>query len=404
MSTSTELVTRPVSFNPVYLGLRDRVREALPDVVQANRERMLTDRKLPEPVVTKLQELGVFAIALPADMGGLGLTSPEQNDIVETLSRIDASVGWCAMIGMDSGIYAGYLAERVTKDYFDTPGLVTAGWIHPQGVGIRRGDTVEFSGTWQFGSGIDHADRIMAGIKVYSNDEDLAASNEKWEWRIAAIYPDDVKILDTWYSTGLEGSGSRHYTADMTSVPWERTLSFSQPKREGPLFTGRDAILRKMPGVPIGIAVAALEVAMAAASSKYAANSVDRSRLEDEIGRLVALVYNARVSVYASLQAQWSTASTLDRDDLHDTIVGAALARQNAFRTARAVVRAVYDLVGGRAIYKDNKRYSIDQMNRDIETINEHAVAQEAITRALGELLLGGTTNNPFLHKEVTAS
>ncbi|MCZ4278508.1 acyl-CoA dehydrogenase family protein [Rhodococcoides yunnanense] len=402
MTTVLDLLTEPISSTAAYLDLRERIRKELPDVVATHREAMVVERKLPTAVVDKLRSLQVFSIAKPADAGGLGLSSPEQNDIVESISRIDASVGWCVMIGIDSGIYSGYLDDP-HDEFFDQPNLVSAGWIHPQGNAVQCGDHIEFTGNWQFGSGIDHADRVMAGVKLYESREDLDNGTDRWQWRILAAHPQDFRILDTWHTTGLEGSGSRHYTtrAATASVPVSRSMSFDNPLGQGPLYTGRDAILRKMSGVPLGIAISAFELALEKAQPKYAELNEDRALLEQRIGDLFSRLYTARAAVHSSLERQWAAANNpTDRDTLHTAVVGAALARQSAFRTARDVVRESYDITGGRAIYKDNKRYSIDQMLRDIETVNQHAVAQDAIVRSTGQLVLSGATANPFLSRE----
>ncbi|MDJ0395834.1 acyl-CoA dehydrogenase family protein [Rhodococcus sp. G-MC3] len=404
MTTVLDLLTEPISTTAAYLDLREKIRKELPDVVAAHREEMVIERKLPTAVVHKLRALQVFSIAKPTDMGGLGLSSPEQNDIVESISRIDASVGWCVMIGIDSGIYSGYLDDP-HHDYFDQPNLISAGWIHPQGSAIQHGDRIEFSGNWQFGSGIDHADRVMAGVKLYDSREDLDYKTERWQWRILAAHPHDFRVLDTWYTTGLEGSGSRHYTtrAETASVPISRSMSFDMPLRQGPLYTGRDAILRKMPGVPLGIAISAFELALEKAQPKYAEQNEDRALLEQRIGDLYSRLYTARAAVHSSLEHQWAAANDpAKRDALHTAVVGAAIARQNAFRVARDIVRESYDITGGRAIYKDHSRYSIDQMLRDIETVNQHAVAQDAIVRSTGQLALSGATTNPFLSRDET--
>ncbi|WP_226358266.1 acyl-CoA dehydrogenase family protein [Pseudonocardia sp. ICBG601] len=400
--TALDLLIRPVSDSPTYLDLRERIGKELPDVAAQHRAEMAADRRLPAPVVDALRGLGVFAAAKPVDQGGLGLTSIEQNDIVETLARIDASVAWCVMIGMDSGIYAGYLHDP-DNAYFDDPNLASAGWIHPQGVGVEVDDWIEFTGTWQFGSGIDHADRVLAGIRLYSSRADMEAGNDRWCWRIIAAHPADFTVLDTWHTTGLEGSGSRHYTSasDYVTVPANRAMSFTTPHRKGPLYTGRDAILRKMSGVPVGVAYAAVELVFEKLQHRHYGLRSDRARIEQQIGEICALLHVTRSAVNESLRHQWEVASgEYDPESLHEAVVGAALARQNAFRTARSIVRSAYDITAGRAIYKDESTYSIDQMMRDIETINQHAVAQEAIPRAAGELILTGRTEHPFMSRE----
>jgi alkylation response protein AidB-like acyl-CoA dehydrogenase len=68
-------------------------------------------RRLTEPVVDALRSTGVFRMAMPVAWGGPEVDICRQIEIIETLSRADASAGWCAMIGSDSGFYSGYLGS-----------------------------------------------------------------------------------------------------------------------------------------------------------------------------------------------------------------------------------------------------------------------------------------------------
>ena len=75
-------------------------------------------RRLPNDVVDVLTKTGVFRMNMPTSWNGPQATSPEQVEIIENLSIGDASVGWCAMIGSDSGIYSGYLDNQTARDLY----------------------------------------------------------------------------------------------------------------------------------------------------------------------------------------------------------------------------------------------------------------------------------------------
>ena len=77
-----------------------------------------------------------------------------------------------------------------------------------------------------------------------------------------------ITIEDTWYTTGLRGTGSNDYVANDLFVPYEHSFSFREPKREGTLWTRADALLRKMSGVPLGIARDSIDRAIAMLENK----------------------------------------------------------------------------------------------------------------------------------------
>ncbi len=128
------------------------------------------------------------------------------------------------MIGIDSGIYRGFLDEEVRKTYFPHAGLVTAGWVHPQGSARDQGDgTCHVSGRWQFGSGIDHADVIMAGVLFKTSDEDPGT------WRIAVLDKDQVTIEDTWNTWVCKDPAASTTTRRTLSCPSNGPSRYSNP-------------------------------------------------------------------------------------------------------------------------------------------------------------------------------
>jgi alkylation response protein AidB-like acyl-CoA dehydrogenase len=118
-------------------------------------------RRLTEPVVDALRSTGVFRMAMPATWGGPELDICRQIEIIETLSRADASAGWCAQIGADSGYYSAYIDDAAARSLYPDLDAVTAGWLTPAGTLEVCDGGYRLSGRWSFGSGVTHVDVIV---------------------------------------------------------------------------------------------------------------------------------------------------------------------------------------------------------------------------------------------------
>ncbi|MBW7565205.1 acyl-CoA dehydrogenase family protein [Chromobacterium subtsugae] len=374
-----------------------RARELAP-VLRQRAAEIEQNRHLPADVVELLRGTGVFRMAMPKSWGGPELDSMQQTEVIEALAIGDASAGWCGMIGADSGIYSGYLREETAREMFPRLDMITAGWIHPEGRAERVAGGYRVTGNWRFGSGSTHCDWLAAGCAVYQDGEPVLAENGKPEWRIMYARPDEYQIRDTWHTTGLAGSGSRDYAAVDLFVPEERSFSFREPRREGPLHIAPDAILRKMSGVPLGVARAAIDHVRELAASRF-----DRVtqlpwpqsyRIQTALAQSEMELHAARSGVFASLERQWEKLSAGQPLSTGER-VSAALARHHAFGTARAIVARLFDTVGGAAIYRASS--PLDRWLRDTNTMCQHAVAQDMILQTCGELMLGGQPDNPFL-------
>ena len=207
---------------------------------------------------------------------------------------------------------------------------------------------------------------------------------------------DQWEILDTWYTTGLRGTGSNDYTTKEAEmfVPREHTFSWygfaDAPRREGVLWMQPDTLLRKMAGIPLGVARSVIDYAVDILQDKvempagkpYRANT----RIQAAVAEAEMKLGAARSYVFSSLHSQWATLEAgqeLSKQQRADVWI----ARINAFQTAREVANLIYDTVGGSAIYAN--KGPIDRAVRDTTTMCQHIVGQRKSLEPAGALLLG---------------
>ncbi|WP_445375703.1 acyl-CoA dehydrogenase family protein [Photorhabdus tasmaniensis] len=355
------------------------------------------ERRLPNDIIEELRSIGIFRMNMPKNWGGLEFNSMQQTQVIEQIAIADTAVAWCAMIGSDSGIYSGYLQESTSKKLF-TLDTITAGWIHPQGIASEVDGGYLVNGNWRFGSGLSHCDLLVAGCYIYKNGEKVLDEDGSPIWRVMIARPNEYQLGDGWFTTGLVGSGSRDYSAKDLFVPKEHSFSFYEPHRTGPLHDTPDAILRNMSGIPLGIARAAINYVRSLADLKFDRTTQDlwskSPRIQIAVAKCEMELFSARCAVYSSLTEQWQTLEQARKLNVEQRALP-ALARQNAFQTARRIVSTIYDLVGGASIYKNET--PMDRWLRDVNTICQHAVAQENILQTSGQLLLDKKTNHPFI-------
>ena len=356
-------------------------------------------RRLPEDIVQEIRAAGIMRMNMPKIWGGPEMTSMEQVEVIEELSRADASIGWCSFIWCDSGIYSGYLDDAVARAMYPHLDMATSGWVYPVAPAQRISGGYRVSGQWIFGSGCDHCDWLVAGCVVFEGGEPLVDADGRPVWRILMARPDEYEILDTWYTTGLRGTGSNDYRCQDLFVPEERSFSLlDPPRREGPIWARPDTLLRKMAGVPLGVAADAIETAR-----DLLQNKADRltgipyreiPRVQSAIAEARALLGAAHSYVFSSLETQWrkiERGEDLTREERADVW----LARTNAFQSGRRVVSLLYDTIGGSAVYSAKSPF--DRHLRDLQTACQHVAGQTKGWEAVGALLLGGEAPAPLL-------
>jgi alkylation response protein AidB-like acyl-CoA dehydrogenase len=340
----------------------------------------------------------MFRLPMPAAWGGPEIDIVTQTEIIEALSRADGSAGWCTMFGSDGGFYSAFLDEEVGRALYPDLDALTAGGVLPAGRLDRTPGGYRLSGRWAFGSGIHHADVIAAGAIVFDDGAMVMGPDGRPEWRIALMPAPAYEILDTWYTTGLAGSGSHDYTAGDLFVPAEQTFCFADgTRRPGTLYAWPGLFIANTPGVALGIAADALDVARAIWVDKVIVPDMkparDEPRVRSTLARAEAMVGSVRSYTYDRLGSFWTTLEAGDPPSLDQR---AALAGSFAYtiKTCRDAVSLLYEEVGSQSVYR---ACPLDRHLRDLVTVGQHIIGQTRMLEMAGGMWLGQPSPLPVL-------
>lgn len=187
----------------------ERVRAIGPAIDQAAAEAPLATELSPE-VVRMIDDLGVFAMMAPRDVGGGEATPAELIDVISELSYWDGSAGWYAHAVMTGGSVAGaFLGDRAVEAIFPNGRFVhAAGQAAPTGKAVREGDHYRISGRYSFGSGSPHAQFIVGGYVLHEDGKPVLSEHGAPVMLIGLAPRETVKFLGNWDVIGLRGTGS----------------------------------------------------------------------------------------------------------------------------------------------------------------------------------------------------
>jgi alkylation response protein AidB-like acyl-CoA dehydrogenase len=339
-------------------------------------------RRLPGELVELLRDSGLLRAGAPAEVGGLELPPQVGLRAAEELARGDASTGWCVAIGITSTLLVAYLPPSSREQLFgDGHGLAAGVWA-PRGKGRSVDGGVVVSGRWAFCSGICHADVMFAGCML---DEASVPS-------VVALPTKDLQLLDNWHTLGLRGTGSHDTVADEVFVPADRVLSiFDGPVLDRPLYRfppfGFFALSVAAPA--LGNARAAIDDLVELAGGKVGLGSTralaERSPTQAAVAAAEADLGAARAFYYQAIDDAWQASQTAQpvSVELRNRL---RLAATHAARTSADIVRTMYDLAGGSAIYDHSP---LQRRFRDAFTATAHFQVNEASRELPGRILLG---------------
>jgi indole-3-acetate monooxygenase len=372
----TDVTTTPAG---VQADVQVRARQ-IADLARRLADQIDANRRLPAELVSALRDSGLLRGGAPVEVAGLELAPGVALRCAEEVARGDASAGWCVSIAITSSLLVAYLPPVARDELFGDGRGVAAGVWAPHGKARPAPGGVVVSGRWAFCSGITHADVLFAGCVL----EDRPA--------VVALPTAELQVLDTWHTLGLRGTGSHDAVADELFVPDSRVISiFDGPVIDRPLyrFPPFGFFAACITAAAMGNARAAIEdfVELAVAKRGVASSRTlaERPATQAAVAAAESDLEGARALYYQAIDAAWRAS----QDESPVPVAARTrlrLAATHGVRTAADVVRTMYDLAGGSAIYDGAP---LQRRFRDAFTATAHFQVNEASRELPGRILLG---------------
>src|SRR5437899_2564374 len=347
-------------------------------------------RQIPPETVKDLIGSGLIRIGNPSRYGGLGVDLDTAHAVAWELSRGCGSTGWCYSLWTVHNWWLGHFPERAQEEFFATgPDTLFSSGLNPAGgQSAPTSGGLRVSGRWGFSSGCDASTWAMVAVAG------PRAGGLTW----LLLPRSDYQILDTWFASGMRGTGSKDLVVEDAFVPAHRAVD---PDRCGAddmtgwKFHGRlsyRAPLRCLAGwdlaAPlVGIAQGAIdEFTSRLLRTSGPGRTADSVALQLRLAEAAAEVDAAR-SLHRS-----DIAEMLDRAARGDTFTDldrARYRRDKAF-VARLCVRAVDRLFEGGGARASLDADPIQRCHRDVHGASHHAaLSWDLVAEQFGRQALG---------------
>ena len=372
---------------------RRALMQAVGDVrqtLEANAQEGEETATLPKASADALYESGLLRLKLPHVLGGAEADLVTQLDVLEAVSAIEPSAGWCLMIGAASlgGVGAFLEGDAIDEIFVNGNPPRTAGVFAPFGTAVPIDGGYLLSGRWSFASGIRHSQWISAGARVVTGEPGYPAQIR------ATMRTPDVKIHDNWQVMGLRGTGSCDFSVEDLFVPtgFAYDVSLTEPLRGGGLYRlGRPAfVTNEHSAFALGVGRRALDAVLEVGQAKtrgyvsvnpMAQRSVFQRMLsESDLKLRAARALNVELLEHAwrvvcdgrvpdpPLQAELRSCATYSTDVAVDVVT-------QAFRFA-----------GGAALFESS---ILQRCLRDINAGAQHQMVSDAAYENHGQFMLG---------------
>lgn len=348
----------------------------------ANAARHDGDDSFVHPAYERLKREGFFNALIPVELDGLGA---EYADVCAAIRTLGACCGSTALaFSMHSHLIA-VAAWRWRHQNAPTDGLlkrvaaenlvlVSSGgsdWLKSAGQAVKVDGGYRITARKIFSSGCPAGDMLITSA-VYDNPQ---TGPTVLHFGVS-LKAEGVKILDTWRTMGMRGTGSHDIELKEVFVS-DAAISGQRPQGKWhPLFHAISMlafplIYSAYVGVAEGARARALEIAR---------KRPDDGQLAYTIGEMENAFSGASMALdhmIRNAETNQPSPETTNRAMIARTLVG-----QNAIRT----VERAMEVAGGASFYRD---FGLERAFRDVQGARYHPLQEKAQLRYTGRLALG---------------
>lgn len=186
------------------------------------------DRRVPEENIQAIHDAGLFRIMQPRRLGGHEVGIKTKLEVSAALAEGCGSTAWVTALTNVCAFFVSLMSDQAQDDVFGAdPDARVAGVFAPS-TDIEKVDGgYSVSGRWAWSSGCLHATWAFVGVLQ------LGPDGVPIDMGTVIMPMSELTIEDTWFVTGMKGTGSNTVVADRVFVPEHRYLSMPPLIYEG---------------------------------------------------------------------------------------------------------------------------------------------------------------------------
>ena len=324
-------------------------------------------RRLPDETVQDILSSGLIRIGVPLRFGGLDVDYGLMLEAGVELGKGCPSTAWCYSLWSAHAWLMGYWPLEAQEEVFGNgPDVLCSSSLNPGRSTLETtAGGFRLSGRWEFSSGCDAAAWITLG----------GQGPDGLVWML--LPRSDCEIIDTWFVSGLRGTGSKDIVVKDAFIPDHRVMVMASAG-DGD-WTGWEIHRQDRYRIPIPVLLGWDLVAPMI--------GIALGMIEEFTARLIGTSGPGRTAESGGVQLRLSQASAevdagraLMRDDIREifrkaqtgdtfsTLERARFRRDKAFVTQlclRAVNR-LFDLSGGHALFDS---VGLQRYHRDAQAV-----------------------------------
>ncbi len=389
-----QIATAEISTDAQELVARAK---ALRPLLKRNAAKTEEDRRVAEENIQAIADAGLFRITVPKRYGGYEVSIRTKLEVSAALAEGCGSTSWAVTLINVCNWFTSLYPQRAQDEVFGAdPNARVAGVFAPSAKTRRVDGGLMVTGKWYYSSGSLHATWGLVGVPVVNE------SGAQVDQGLALIPMDQLSIEDTWYVTGMKGTGSNALVANEVFVPDYRILSLPRAiEGDYPTELKHEEALYRAAFVPVAVLVlvgpqlgmgrAALEYVIEKAPQRSIAYTLFQKQTDSVAFQLQ--IAEAAVKIDTAHLLAYRAAADIDEaaaQDVYPDYMRRARIRAYSGAAIRNITEAIDILLSAHGAGSFALSSPLQRMWRDSNTAARHAVILPTVSdEVYGKALLG---------------
>lgn len=171
-----------------------------------------------------LKNLGMYYLLTPTRFGGGGVSTTAFAKIQMEVAKGDPSLSWVVQIINGTTMIATLTSDALQETLFANGPTTVCGAYNPPGKAKKVEGGYIVNGSWPYSSGSRQAEWYQGGCMIDDSDGPVVPGIN-----MAYIPMSEVEIVDSWYVTGMQGTGSDTVVAKDVFIPEHMMVTMDKP-------------------------------------------------------------------------------------------------------------------------------------------------------------------------------
>lgn len=171
-----------------------------------------------------LQKLGMYNLIIPTRWGGSGLSTTGFAKVQMEMAKCDPSLSWVVQILNGTTWVATLGSDALQEGLFGNGPAPVCGAYNPPGKAKKVDGGYIINGSWPYSSGSRQATWYQGGCMIDDASGPVVPGINMAYFPMSAI-----EIVDSWFVTGMQGTGSDTVVAKDVFIPDHMMVTMDKP-------------------------------------------------------------------------------------------------------------------------------------------------------------------------------